>query len=111
MLNIFAGLWAKVGWYVLAASLIAGFAAGTVWYAMNKRLAAKAEEIRTLNGTLQRLSEQRATDKATLDRLARKNAATARLAAQAQQRLGSAVRQNPDWANTPVPQSIQDALK
>jgi hypothetical protein len=111
MLNVFSGLWAKVGWYVLAASVIAGLAAGTVWYTMNKRLASKAEEIRTLNGTILRAAEQRTTDKATLDRLARKNAAMARETASARASLQRSLSANREWADQPVPKEVQDALR
>lgn len=111
MLNVFAGLWAKVGWYVLAASLIAGFAAGTVWYVMAGRIAVYKADIRTLNATILRASEQRATDKATLDRLARKNAATAREMASAQASLQRSLSANREWADQPVPKEVQDALR
>lgn len=111
MLNIFAGLWAKVGWYVLAASLVAGFAAGTVWYVMAGRITALKSDIRTLNGTILRAAEQRATDKATLDRLARANALAARQNASAKASLQRSVAANPTWASQPVPKEVQDALR
>lgn len=68
-------------------------------------------QIAALNGALLRAAEQRATDQATLDRLAKKNAATAREMARAQASLQRSLSANREWADQPVPKEVQDALR
>lgn len=97
--------------WAAGALILVGLGAGMVWYAMADRLAAAKAEIRTLNSDLQRATEQRATDRATLASLAKKNAATARETASLRQRLDHSLFKNPEWAAQPVPKEVQDALR
>ena len=71
----------------------------------------QAEQITALNGAVKRASEQRKLDQATLGRLAQKNAAAARESALLSQQLQRSLFENREWADQPVPQGVQDALK
>lgn len=72
---------------------------------------AQKSQITALNQSLLRAAEQRAVDQATLDRLAKTNAATARKTALAQASLARSIIANRPWADTPVPKEVQDALR
>jgi hypothetical protein len=111
MFSFFRNLWASAAWYILAGSLVAGFAAGTVWYIMADRVSRARAEIRTLNGTILRAVEQRARDKLAMDQLARRNAAISRKHALSEAALQRALTANPDWAAQPVPKEIYETLR
>lgn len=100
-----------VSWYAIAALALS--LAGCGW-ALRVQIRANGEQIaqiRSLNGAILRASEQRAVDRATLDRLAKKNAATARESALARASLQRSLTANPTWAAQPVPKEVQDALR
>jgi ABC-type transporter MlaC component len=63
-----------------------------------------------MSEALKRAQAARKRDEDVLARAAEKNAATARKKALAGASVASAVAANPDWASTPVPKEIQDAL-
>jgi hypothetical protein len=77
-------------------------------YERNGRLSA---DLNAATDALEAAQEQRALDRATLARLAVKKAARARESASAAASLGAALTANRQWADTPVPQGVQDALK
>jgi hypothetical protein len=100
-----------VSWYAVAALSVA--LVGSVWALKRayEHSATQTAQIKTLNLGLVRAAEQRALDRATLDRLAKKNAATARETALAGAALQQAIKQNQEWGSQPVPKEVQDALR
>lgn len=100
-----------VAWYALAAVTLALMGSGWALKRAYEQQATQRAEIRALNGAILRASEQRILDRATLDRLARKNAATARESALAQAALQRALTANRTWADQTVPKEVQDALR
>ena len=58
-----------------------------------------------------RLVAQRSVDQATLTSLAQKRADLGRQSARTHASLHAAAASAPDWASTPVPKEVQDALR
>lgn len=101
----------KLGIYLAIAALMVGLGAGTVWYHLSAKLAAKSAEIADLKKAQDVLLGQRKTDQALLARRAKKNAAIARSEALASQRLSQVLAAERAWADQPVPKEVQDVLE
>lgn len=76
-----------------------------------KKNGAQATKITALEDVLEAAATQRKADQALLARRAREKAAIALEMASTRQQLDRALAANPDWANQPIPQEVQDALK
>lgn len=100
-----------VTWYAIAALSLALAGSGLLLKRAFTQAGASKAQIQALNTTLVRAQEQRALDQATLDRLARKNAATSRENALARASLQRSLTANREWSSTPVPKEVQDALR
>ena len=100
-----------LSWYALAALSLALGACGWGLKLQIKANGAQVQQIRNLNTDLKRAVEQRAVDQATLDRLAVRNAATARESARVGRLLADSLFKNREWADRPVPKEVQDALR
>ena len=100
-----------LSWYAIGALTLA--LAGTGWALKSqvKANGAARAQIQGLQEGIKRAQEQRKLDQATLARLAKKNAATARETARLRASLGAALAANRPWADAPVPKDIQDALR
>lgn len=100
--------------YLIAAIAALVLALAGVGYLLKGQIAKNGEQsqtIDTLTTALETADKQRKADQALLARRAREKAAIARESASLRLKLDRALAANPDWANQPVPQGVQDALK
>lgn len=88
---------------------------GGAAYAMHRHDSAKLDAATAANASLvdanARLVAQREIDSATLVSLAAKRADLGRQSARTRASLAAATASAPDWASTPVPKEVQDALR
>jgi hypothetical protein len=95
---------------ILGACLLLGLGAGTVWYLMHDAAVLAKAKIVDLTGQIKQAQEAAAHDRAVLASLAQENAALARKQASVRLSAMRALAQNHQWAETPIPQEVQDAL-
>lgn len=88
---------------------------GGAAFAMHRHDSARIDAAETANATLTdantRLVAQREVDQATLVSLSQKRADLGRQSARTHASLHAAAASSPDWASTPVPKEVQDALR
>ena len=95
---------------ILAAALLYGLGAGTVYYLMTEKLAVMRADRARLVQAVTEAAKQRDRDQALLTRRAAANAAAARETASLRLRLDAALQARRDWAGQSVPQEVRDAL-
>jgi hypothetical protein len=96
---------------VVLALAAATIGTGYGWYKTIQRLAVANSQIAQAEAATQRaIAARKAADRVTAS-LARKNAALALQNAAQGASLATALAESPSWADTPVPQGVQDALK
>jgi hypothetical protein len=78
---------------------------------MKGKQARTVAELQQTREALRSSLAARKRSEAALVSVRKKNAASDRAAASAQASLNKSLTAEPEWANTPVPQAIQDALK
>lgn len=105
-----AALWGRLWFPLLIGCLLFGLGAGSVWYGVSRKLAAKDTEIDQLKGAQKRAQEQRKKDQATLTHLAREKAAMARSGAAARQSLEQSLAKEP-WAEQSVPEETRRVVE
>lgn len=110
MLPLLIGYGARAALPLLLAAALALAGAGVTYKVMAGKVAQAQAERDQLAQTLAALAAQRQKDMAILASRAKKNAAAARADALARQRLQQALRDNPAWADQPLPKELQDAL-
>lgn len=88
---------------------------GGAAYAMHRHDSVKLDAATAANVSLTdantRLVAQREVDSATLVSLSQKRADLGRQSARNHASLHAAASSSPDWASTPVPKEVQDALR
>lgn len=96
---------------LVAALVLALGASGLLLKAQIKKNGAQAAQMQALTEAAERSAKQRKKDQALLARRAAENRAAALERASTQAALAAALAQNREWADQPVPQEVQDALK
>lgn len=96
-------------WATVVAGLVAAGLAVSLWFTVQRLGAIKVERDAAVQAveTAQRAAKKVAAVSVLRER---KRATTGAAAASAGASLAAAVASAPDWANTPVPQEVQDAL-
>lgn len=100
--------------FLIEAGIVLALVGGAA-FAMHRHDSKEIDAMKDANASLtetnSRLVAQRAVDQATLTQLAQKRADLGRQSASQHASLHAAVASAPDWASTPVPKEVQDALR
>lgn len=100
--------------YLIIALAVLALAAGGLgygWYHQIGRTAATEAERDTAVEALQTAQEALKRSRALSARLAKEKAATALAGARTRQSVEKSLEQHQDWASTPVPKGVQDAME
>jgi hypothetical protein len=111
MIGWFTGLGYKLWAYAAVALLLVGFGAGTVWYLLADTNAELKADRKELNSQLAKAASARVAEReVSTKRAAVRHTRAAETAASAA-KDAAAIKANREWAETPLPQEVQDALK
>jgi hypothetical protein len=107
---MFAGLTARLGFYACIVLILIGLGAGTVWYWLSDTIAELKAERKELRAQLEAAaSARRAEAEVSKARSERRQKRVAESAA-SEAKDAAAIAKHPDWANTPVPKEVRDAV-